>query len=148
MAYSNGARGSGDGTLAHLEARLFGRLDPRSGSSQPGHEVVEVGGSTRSDRRGACRRGAFEPVVRDEADDRGKGPRIEQRGESGFSFRDRARERQQDVVADRLERTVGVGLGLAPGVVDVERGAVVDQPQPSVPAQQVGVARRSDRRSS
>ena len=42
---------------------------------------------------------------------------------------DRRRERQQDVVGETLGvRPTGVRVGVAPGVVDVERRAVVDQP--------------------
>ena len=52
-------------------------------------------------------------------------------------------ERQQDVVAHRRERPLGLGRRVLPGVLAVERGAVVDQPQAPVPAQQVGVLRRA-----
>ena len=55
---------------------------------------------------------------------------------------DRAGERQQDVVADALERPRGVLVRVAPGVVDVQRGAVVDEPGPAVPDEQVRVGRR------
>ncbi len=49
--------------------------------------------------------------------------------------------REQDVVLDQRERLVGVLCGVQTAVVEVQRGAVVDQPQPVVPEQQVGVAR-------
>jgi len=53
--------------------------------------------------------------------------------------RDRARARQQDVVADAFERPSCVGLGVAPRVVHVQRRAMVDQPRPTVPFEHVHV---------
>ncbi len=46
---------------------------------------------------------------------------------------------QQDVVADALEGPHRVLVGVAPGVMDVQRRAVVDAPGPAVPHQQVRV---------
>ena len=53
------------------------------------------------------------------------------------------RRGEEDVVADGGEGAPGVGRRVAPGVLAVQRGAVVDEPQPSVPGEQVGVLRRA-----
>ena len=69
--------------------------------------------------------------------------RVEQRGEPDVRLFDRAAAGQQDVGADRRERAARLGRRVRPGVLAVERGAVVDQPQAAVPDQQVGVLRRA-----
>ena len=51
--------------------------------------------------------------------------------------------RQQDVVGDRVERPSGVLGRIAPGVVDEQRRAVVDEVQPTMPGEDVRVAGRS-----
>ncbi len=53
------------------------------------------------------------------------------------------RERQQDVVLDRREGIARTLVELARCMVEVERGAVIDQPEPVVPDEHVGVARRA-----
>ena len=58
---------------------------------------------------------------------------------TGIGVGDRPGVGQQDVRGDPLERPSGVLVGVTPGVVDVERGAVVDQPRPAVPDEQVRV---------
>ena len=45
------------------------------------------------------------------------------------------------MLGDQRERAIGMRLRVEAPVVEVERGAVVDQPQPVVPDQQVRVAR-------
>ena len=70
-------------------------------------------------------------------------PRVDERRQARVGRRDRARERQQDVIASPLERAAGMRVRVAPGVVDVQRGAVVDQPRPAVPDEQVRVPRRA-----
>ena len=72
-------------------------------------------------------------------DDGAAQPRREPRVGRG----DVAGARQQHVVADRRERAQRLGGRVLPRVLQVERGAVVDQPQPAVPEQQVGVLRRA-----
>ena len=54
---------------------------------------------------------------------------------------DRGGDRKQDVIGDLGEGRAGAGFDIGPGVLEVERGAVVDQPELAVPDQQVRVAR-------
>ena len=49
------------------------------------------------------------------------------------------------MIADPLERPPRVGVRVAPGVVDVQRGAVVDEPRPAVPDEEVRVLGRAIR---
>ena len=66
----------------------------------------------------------------------------EHRREPGVRLVDRSGERQQDVVPAAFEGSVRVLVGIPPGVVDVQRCPVVDQPGPAVPDEEIGVARR------
>ena len=67
---------------------------------------------------------------------------VNQRREPRVRLDDRSRERQQDVVPDLHERTPRVLGRVPPGVVDVERRAVVDEVEPPVPDEEVGVPGR------
>ena len=85
-----------------------------------------------------------EPVVGDQRDDRARCARA-----SGAPpaprrpRRARSAQRQQHVVLDRGNGLVARAAVVGPVVVEVERRAVVDQPELAVPDQQVGVARRA-----
>jgi hypothetical protein len=57
-------------------------------------------------------------------------------------IRDRGRVRQQHMVAHGLETSARVLRRDVLGVMEVERRAVVDQPEPVVPPEQVRVLRR------
>ena len=59
----------------------------------------------------------------------------------GVGGQDRLRVGQEHVVADPLERPPGMLVRIPPGVVDVQRRAVVDEPGPAMPHQQVRVLR-------
>src|SRR4051812_4165945 len=117
MAYWNG---SGPGMLGLLHEPLA--------VLQPGGEVAGV-------------RLRLAPAVGQLARDRLQLRAVEPGRKARVGLRDRAGEGEQDVVADRREAVGRAGDRIARGVVDVERGAVVDQPQSVVPAQQVRVAR-------
>src|SRR5258705_6699446 len=111
--------------------------------TEPGHEVIDVRpalGARSADERisrqpnlGFGRHEAFEQAARDEA------------GEARVRRLDGARERQQHVLGGPLERPPGVLCWIAPRVMDVERGAVVDEPRPAVPDEHVGIFRRAVR---
>ncbi len=70
---------------------------------------------------------------------------IEARRQARVGLLDRGGEREEDVLGDAVEGTGGVGVGLVPGVMDVQRRPVVDQPGPPIADDQVGVARRAVR---
>ena len=55
-------------------------------------------------------------------------------------------ERQQDVVGEPLRvRSAGVPVRVAPGEVDRQRRAMIDQPRPAAPGEEVRVPRRAVR---
>src|SRR4051812_33578913 len=83
-----------------------------------------------------------QPHVWECADQRRQEGLVDQAGIPRVGRFDRPGIRQQDVIADALERPPRMRLGVAPGVVDVQRCAVVDEPWTAVPDEQVGVLRR------
>src|SRR5215204_4814114 len=62
-------------------------------------------------------------------------------GHRSVGLGDSPGEGQQYVVAGGGERALARGLPSPPGVVEVQRGPVVYQPQPVVPGEEVRVAR-------
>ena len=67
-------------------------------------------------------------------------------GERRIRFAQFACEFQQDVILDGRERIRATGSVRAPAMMEIERRAVVDQPQLAVPHQHVRVARACGRR--
>ena len=109
------------------------------GVGQPAFEIAHVGGrwpsaSPAIGSSGSHSRGWRRPA-------RWNRPASSVGARRASAVVDRPGERQQHVVADALERPLGVLVGVAPGVVDVQRGPVVDQPDPAVPDEQVRVGR-------
>ena len=80
-----------------------------------------------------------EPGVGDGVEDRGEDGRRETilSGEGGVF--DGIGPREKDVMADGGERGLGHPFDIAPVVVEVERGAVVDEIESLVPIEEVGV---------
>jgi hypothetical protein len=128
-AYWNGLR---DGTVDLDEERARG--------TQPRGQIVDVRASLRAGRAEPAVVG--QPGVGDQLDDRGQDVAVQARREPRVGLDERPGERAQDVLAQPRERPPGVAAGLAPGVVDVERRTVVDQPRAAVPDDDVRVLRR------
>src|SRR5829696_9685491 len=124
IAYWNGLAG---------KARLLGLGGEAARRLEPAAQVLGVRGAIL--RREPVRRDAVEHALENVGPEKRREPRVGLRDVPGAG--------QQDVVADRGKRAVGVGRRVLPSVLQVERGAVVDQPQPPVPQQQVRVLRRA-----
>ena len=67
--------------------------------------------------------------------------RVSRAARRGVDVGDAARPGQQHVVADQRKRVQRRGRIVEPGMVEVERRAVVDEPELAMPDQHVGVAR-------
>ena len=124
IAYWNGLGGT---------ARLLGLGGEAARRLQPPAQVLGVGA------RGRAARTSRRARARDALATSTSQPRREPLAGLG----DVARARQQHVVADRRERALRLGRRVLPGVLEVERRAVVDQPDAAVPEQQVRVLRRA-----
>src|SRR5262245_6158462 len=113
-------------------------LHKRSWGRQSRLEVLDVSIAmiVRPGNRGL----GVQPISRDRLDNPPDGVGRQSWRKSSICVRDRAGIRQQDVVAHLDERTARMCGWVAPGVMEVERGAVVDQPQPPAPYEQVWVA--------
>ena len=139
-------------------------LDPRDDAQDRVAELATAPARARSasspNARGASSRRA---QVVDVASRRGRRRRASRRARGDHALEQRARRRRgreplvrlerssRRVAAARARRSAGTArvalLGrLEPAVLEVERRAVVDQPQPPVPDEQVRVARRCGRR--
>src|SRR5579871_2732335 len=114
-------------------------LCERAGGAQAIDEVAQVGGAMLL-RRGEGGVVAGEPFVGDEVYDGGEAIFGEQWGEAGVGLGDGGGVGQQNVILDHGEWGAAARFVVVPGVVEVERGAVVDEPEPRMPDEEVGVA--------
>jgi hypothetical protein len=103
---------------------------------EPPQQVLDVRAA-----RGLLRLLAAEPLARHRAHDRLDQGRRDERREPRVGLGDRPRVGEEDVLADERERAVGHRRQVVRSVLEVERRPVVDEPQPTVPPQQVRVAR-------
>ena len=122
IAYANGLRGRG-----HAPPPRRSRAAPSRAE-----QVVDVGRAPGPSRR-ASRRARGRRRARARSSTRG--------ASRASASRDRARAGQQHVVGDRRERAPRRPRRARAAVLAVERRAVVDQPEPAVPEQQVGLLR-------
>jgi hypothetical protein len=81
-----------------------------------------------------------EPVFGHEVDDRGEEVGGELWAERGVGLGEGGGEGEEDVVADQGEGVADLRAVAGPVEVDVEGGALVDQVEPLVPEEEVGVA--------
>ena len=109
---------------------------------QAAREMLNVGVARRAGVAKA--RVGGEPGVRNQRDDAADDVGRDARGHRGVRLGERAREFQQHVILDapRTDSLDCVGA-VAPAMMEVQRGTVIDQPQPPVPHEHVGVARRA-----
>src|SRR5215217_2944612 len=131
IAYWNGLR---DGTERLCEERAW--------RSKAGGEVLAIRPALVVR---AADRGVWQPVVRNVVDDPADDITVEATGEPPVGLDEGAGPRPEHVVVQAVERPASVRARIAPRVVDVDRSAVVDQPQSTVPGQDVRVLRRAVR---
>src|SRR6185436_7310923 len=123
------------GAHADSEAGLLGGGLEGVGGRVAGQDQVDVGPAEIGRGREWARVG--QPVVRDGGNDRFDCVGRDFRSQLAAGPGDRGGDREQDVVGYLWEGRAGASLDIGPGVLEIERGAVVDQPELAVPDQQV-----------
>src|SRR5271170_6310289 len=119
-----------------MGASTDGLLGEDGGCGETPGEEIEVG-SARFGRGGVT---GLKPFVGDLREDLGDDLGIETAGcMNGSLFKTRG-PGQEDMVADVGEEGVGEAVGVGPVVVKVERRAVVDEVELTVPVQEIRVA--------
>ncbi len=81
-----------------------------------------------------------EPFFGEIGDDRPNDLLGQQRAQSRVGSQEIGRHRQEDMVFDRREPRLDPIAPPLPAMVEVERRAVIDQPELVVPEEQVGIA--------
>src|SRR5829696_2065078 len=127
-AYSNG-----------LSTDLLQVSDPPARLLETAQQELDVGGAQRSGVRETGL--ASQPLLGHKVDDPLQDLVRESGSQRGVGLGDSPGEGQQYVVAGGGERALARGLPSPPGVVEVQRGPVVYEPQPVVPGEEVRVAR-------
>jgi hypothetical protein len=119
-----------------MGASTDGLLSKDGGCGETPGEEIEVGGAGFGGRGMA----GLKPFVGNLREDLGDDLRIETAGCVSRSLLKARGPGQKDMVADVGEGGVGEAIGVGPVVVKVERRAVVDEVELTVPVQEIRVA--------
>src|ERR1700720_4348 len=119
-----------------MGASTDGLLGEDGGCCETAGEEIEIGCACVGGRLMA----GLKPLVGNLREDLVEDRRVDEGGCLSRNFFELRCPGQKDVVADVGEGRVGEAAGVAPVVVKVEGGAVVDEVELGVPVEEIGVA--------